>query len=469
MRHIAILGGGVAGLAAAHRVQELARERGVAVDVALYERAENAGGCVRTLHEDGFTMELGPDSLLIDKPAIARLIERLQLSGEIVEMLPEFKGACVVHRGTLRRIPPDFRLFTPRSIPALLASGIFSPAGVARAAMEPLVRRREDVGDESVASFVTRRLGREVLDRLAQPLIGGIYSGDPQRLSMRAVLPQLLDIEQRYGSLIRGMRNASEAGAPVRLVSLRRGLGSLVDALCARLGTAVRANADVTALSYSEESWKIALANGEMHDASAVVSALPAYATAALIRAHDARLSGFLERIRYNSIATINLIYDSGAGKALPRSSGFVVPFVEHRSITAATFTTQKYPQRAAGNTLLMRAFSGGALQPQLVELQDLELQDLAHRDLAALAGVSEPPRSSVVQRWHRALPEYGVGHVELVASIAERAAALPGFALAGSAYRGVGIPDCVASGEEAAESVFQWICRSPSSSVDDC
>jgi oxygen-dependent protoporphyrinogen oxidase len=458
VRRIAVLGGGVAGLAAANRIQELAREHGTAVEVTLYEREAHAGGCIQTVRDGGFTMELGPDSLLIDKPAAARLIERLNLNGEIVDMLPHFKGARIVHRGKLHRIPPDFRLFTPTSIPALLTSGIFSPAGLARAAMEPFVPKRADGGDESLASFVTRRLGREVLDRLAQPLIGGIYSGDPQRLSMRATLPHFLEMEQRYGSLMRGLQRAGAARGGVRLVSLRGGLGSLVDALRSRIGDVVRTGASVDALSLSGGVCSIRFDNGETAQADAIVCALPAYVAASLVRPHDAQLAQLLNSIRYNSIATVNLTYDAAAGSALPRSSGFVVPFVERRSIAAATFTTQKYPDRSPRGALLVRAFIGGALQPDLVDAPDGELVRMAHDDLAALAGVTQPPRGSLVTRWLRLLPEYGVGHTDLVAKIEQRAPNLPGFAIAGSAYRGVGIPDCIATGEAAAGSAFGYV-----------
>lgn len=424
-------------------------------EVAVYEREPSIGGCLQTVHENGFTMELGPDSLLIDKPAASHLLERLKLTGEIVDMRPEYKGARIVHRGKLHRIPPDFRLFTPTSIPALLTSGIFSPSGLARAALEPLIPKRAGGGDESLASFVTRRFGREVLDRLAQPLIGGIYSGDPERLSMRATLPQFLDMEQRYGSLMRAMQRGGGTRAPMRLVSLRSGLGAIVDSLRSKLDDTIHSESGVRALAFDGERWNIALENGEHAQADAIICALPAYAAADLLREHDAELAASLERIRYNSIATVNLTYDAAAGRALPRSSGFVVPYVERRCITAATFTTQKYPDRAPDTAVLVRAFVGGALQPQLVNASDDDLARMAHEDVAALAGISAAPEGRIVKRWRGLLPEYGVGHPELVSGIERRAAALPRIALAGSAYRGVGIPDCIATGEAAAESVL--------------
>ncbi|HET9097966.1 MAG TPA: protoporphyrinogen oxidase, partial [Candidatus Baltobacteraceae bacterium] len=406
----------------------------------------------------GYTMELGPDSLLVDKPAARNLLRKLNLEDQLVAMLPEYRGSRIVHHGRLRPIPSEFRLFTPTSLPALLKSGIFSPAGIARAAMEPFIPPRTGADDdESLASFVTRRFGREVLDRLAQPLIGGIYSGDPQRLSMRATLPQFLEMERKHGSLVRAMAKAKSGanGTAPQLMSLRGGLQTIVDGLSSRIGSAARLSSEVRELSRGPAGWTIAFNDGSTAQADAIVCALPAYAAARVLRGVDAQLAELLERIRYNSIATVNLAYDAADLPALPRTPGFVVPAVEGRSITAATISTQKYPNRSPQDGVLLRAFIGGALQPHLVELADAELAHIARREFAELLGITAEPRFAVTRRWLRLLPEYGVGHVPLVASIEERAAAVGGLALAGSAYRGVGIPDCVATGESAGASVL--------------
>jgi oxygen-dependent protoporphyrinogen oxidase len=351
-------------------------------------------------------------------------------------------------------------LFTPKSLPALLRSGIFSPAGIARAALEPFVPARASEDDESLASFVTRRFGREVLDRLAQPLIGGIYSGDPQRLSMRATLPQFVEMERRHGSLLRAMSfggaaAASQAAAP-QLSGLRGGLQTLVDALVARAGARIRFSSEIMQLVRDTDCWTCVFADGSHVQANAVILATPAYAAARALREVDPELARLLECIRYNSIATVNLAYDASDVPALPASTGFVVPYAEGRRITAATISSQKYPDRSPQAAVLVRAFIGGALQPQLVELPDGELAQTAQDELRALLGIAAQPRFAVTRRWFRLLPEYGVGHLELVNEIATRAAALGGLALAGSAYGGVGIPDCVASGTAAARSALQ-------------
>lgn len=463
MRRVAILGGGVSGLAAALHLIEAREQRGLDLEVTIYERAARTGGCVQTLHDSGYTMELGPDSLLADKPAARNLLRKLHLEDQLVAMLPEYRGSRIVHRGRLRPIPSEFRLFTPTSLPALLKSGIFSPAGIARAAMEPFIPARTGGNDESLASFVTRRFGREVLDRLAQPLIGGIYSGDPQRLSMQATLPQFLEMERKHGSLVRAMAKAKPGtnGAPPQLMSLRGGLQTIVDALLSRVGSAIRVSSEVREVSRGSDCWNIVFTDGSAAQADAIVCALPAYAAARVLRGVDAELAGLLERIRYNSIATVNLAYDAAELPALPRTPGFVVPAIEGRRITAATISTQKYPGRSPQDGVLLRAFIGGALQPQLVELADAQLAQIARDEFADLLGITAEPRFAVTRRWLRLLPEYGVGHVSLVASIEQRAAAIGDLALAGSAYHGVGIPDCVGTGEAAGTAMLAaWEAR---------
>ncbi len=445
MRRVAILGAGISGLAAALKL----RER---FDVSVYDAADRAGGCIETVNENGFTLETGADSLLIDKPWGKDLLERLRLSDAIVEMLPEYKGARIVHNGKLRPIPPDFRLFTPTSLAALVRSGIFSPIGLARAAMEPFIPPRRSEQDESLASFVTRRFGPEVLDRLAQPLIGGIYSADPYRLSMEATLPQFLELERTHGSLIRAMRAMKGNRPSPKLVSLRGGLGTIVSAIENELGNAVRLNARIESVRREAQTWSVQFADGTQVQSEALVVTLPAHVASTLFVNVEPQLADLLARIRYNSIATINLAYEAGAVPQLPKSTGFVVPHSEGHSITAATIVTQKYPHRAPDNTVVLRAFIGGALQPALLQYDDERLIAMAREEFARLLDIRGEPLFARVRRWERLLPEYEVGHIQLITEIERRAAALPELAFAGSAFQGVGIPDCVHSGERAAD-----------------
>jgi oxygen-dependent protoporphyrinogen oxidase len=467
-QRIVVLGAGITGLAAGHRVRELAQQRGVEVDLTIVERESRVGGCIETRHDDGFVMELGPDSILAEKPSGVGLVRRLGLEADLVATPSECRGARVVRGRRLVRIPEDFSFFTPTSLTSLVTSGLFSPAGIVRAAMEPMIPARTATGDESLESFVTRRFGREVLDRLAQPLIGGVYSGDPRRLSMRATMPRFLELERTHRSLVLAMRsvrrNGNGATGP-RLVSLREGLGSIVASLERRLHDAVRTSSAVAALQhrrYGEEGalWTVRLQDGSAIEADRLICALPAYESARLLSPLDSRLGTLLSSIAYHSVATITMAFDASRLPPLPRCTGFVVPQVEGRGLMAVTFTSQKYPGRAPEGYSLIRAFAGGAFHPHVLDSSDADLIRMARAELHDLLHVDAEPGFSIVRRWPRALPEYALGHVEAVDEIMRETSALAGLQLVGSAYRGAGIPDCVRDGEAAAEAAFPTYSR---------
>ncbi len=463
---VAVLGAGVTGLAAANHCREIAVRQGRDVRLIVLERAPRTGGCIETRAAGGYVAELGPDSLVTEKPAALELVRRLGLEPSVATPRAEFRGARIVRDGRLLPIPDDFRLFTPTSLAAIVRSGLFDLPGILRAAVEPLVPRRRGQSDESLASFVTRRFGRQVLERLAQPLVGGIYSGDPERLSMQATLPQMVGIERTYGSMVRGMRKAAahagNAAPAPRLVSLQGGLGSMIAALERRLGDAVRTSAEAVEVRFEPREggarWTIALADGTAIDADAVLCALPARAAAGVLERAQPGLAMLLRSIRYHSVATVTLAYDAGAVPPLPACTGFVVPFAEGRSIMSVTISSQKFAGRAPDGKVLLRAFAGGALQPALAAKEDAELLATVRRELRELLGIAADPAWTLVRRWPRALPEYAVGHTELVTRIEREASRLYGFALAGSAYRGVGIADCVRSGEAAARDLFEQL-----------
>jgi protoporphyrinogen/coproporphyrinogen III oxidase len=465
---VVVVGAGITGLAAAYRLREISLERGLTIDLSVLERASRIGGCIETQCDGEFVLELGPDSIVTEKASGLGLVRRLGLERDTIPIRAEFRGARVVRGQRLVPIPSDFRFFTPTSLVSLVSSGLFSWTGVARAALEPFVPARTGGGDESLASFVTRRFGREVLDRLAQPLIGGIYSGDPSRLSMRATIPQFLDLERRYGSLIRGMRatrNTSRIETTPRLISLRNGLGEIVDSLARALESEIRTRHEAVELRYNPVSndasrWAVRLADGTTIEADAIICALPAYQAAHLIAPVRPRLGEILCRIVYHSVATVTMAFASADLPELPRCTGFVVPYTERRKILAATLVTQKYEHRAPAGYTLVRTFLGGALQPDLATKSDEELGELSRSELRALLGISAVPRFAIVRRWHRSMPEYALGHAALVDEVEREVAGLNGFALAGSAYRGAGIPDCIRMGERAAESTVAGLQR---------
>lgn len=472
---VAIIGGGIAGLSAAYRLHELAAAREMPLEVALFEASDRLGGPLESIRRDGFVIETGADSFLSEKPWALQLAERLGLAGELIATQEQFRKTYVVREGQLVEIPEGFSLLAPALIAPMLRSPLFSWRGKLRILIEPLIPRRREDGDESLARFVARRLGREVLERVAQPLAGGIYTADPETLSIAATMPRFVEMERRKGSLIRGMRAAARgrsaetrgtSGARWSLfVSFKGGVAAIIDALAARLAQSVRRRARVIELNHrgnDAESgvprWRIRFADGAEVEADAVVCAAPAYALAPLLEPHNTQLAAALAGIRYASAATVAMAFRTADFPRLPRSFGFVVPIVENRRIIAGSFSSLKFAGRAPDGMILARVFIGGALQSEMMALDEDAMIAAAREEFAALLGVAARPALVCVRRWPDSMPQYEVGHLARVATIEREAAALKGFALAGAFMRGVGIPDCVHGGEAAAEAVFASI-----------
>ena len=475
---IAILGGGISGLSAAFRLLELSAKHEAPLEVTLLERASRLGGALCTIREQGFIAEAGADSFLTEKPWALDLVRRLGLDRELVGTRAEFRRTYVVHDGALVEVPDGFSLLAPTRMLPMLRSPLLSPRGKLRVMIEPLIPRRSSHRDESLASFVTRRLGREVLERIAQPLAGGIYTADPAQLSLHATLPRFAKMEARHGSVIRGLRAAARKQGPQSgksdktsgvsgarwslFASLRGGVSTIVEALAQRLGDTVRRDADVTALeriasgaAESKPRWRIVTATGTALETDAVICALPADRAAPLFEPHSPSLARALNGIGYASAAVVNLGYREDDFPRAPRSFGFVVPAIEQRKIIAGSFTSLKFDGRAPLGTILVRAFVGGAMQSQLMALDDDSMIEAVREEFRALLGVEAAPLWARVNRWPDSMPQYAVGHHDRVMEIESAAAALPGLELAGAALRGVGIPDCVLSGERAAQAIF--------------
>jgi len=454
-RRVAVIGGGLAGLAAAHRVVELARERGRQVEVQLFEARGRVGGTIAIEHSGGFTIEGGADAMLSEKPWGAALCERLGVP--LVGTREGERRTFVVHRGRLYPLPEGFLLLAPTNLRALAASPLFSWRGKLRMALDLVLPRGPATADESLAAFVRRRLGREALERVAQPLVGGIYTADPERLSLAATMPRFLETERRDRSLILGLRAAARAagsaGARYGLfVAPGEGMEALVTALSARLPDgAVHLRAPATGLGRDGSAWRFR-AGGEAFAADTVIVATPSHAAAGLLAPLDPELGRLLGAIDYASSATVTLAYRSADVAAHLQGFGFVVPATEGRPLIACTYASRKFPNRAPADHELVRGFVGGALHPEVADLDDKALVALVRRELGELVGIAGTPLLVRVHHHPRAMPQYAVGHLGRVEAIETRLAALPGLALAGAAYRGVGIPDCVRGGEAAAE-----------------
>ena len=475
MRQVVIIGGGISGLAAAHRLIELNLESREPLQLTLLEAGPRLGGVISTEHREGFLIEAGPDSFISEKPEALDLAQRLGLTAELIETNKEHRRSFIVRHGKLRPVPAGFQLLAPSQLWPFLTSDILSLKGKARLALDLFLPRgvsANGTSDESLADFVRRRLGQEVLTRVAQPMIGGIYTADPERLSLRATMPRFMEMEREHRSLIRALWRQSSAGTSGARYSLflsfAAGMQTLTDRLAERIeassndsgGPRILLNAKVERLALEAEPpgasnpgrWKILTRAGETLSADAVCLALPAYASAQLLRDLDPALANSLEAIPFASTATVNLAYKRSDVSHPLNGFGFVVPFVEKRTLLACTFSSVKFAGRAPAGHVLLRAFVGGSLQPEMFELDDEEMIRRVGDDLRALLGVSRPPLFAHMARWAHSMPQYHVGHAEQIKQIEERVGLLPGLTLAGNAFQGPGIPDCVRSGEAAAQ-----------------
>ena len=420
-----------------------------------------------------------PSATTTDRPEITsdlaeELAERLGIAGQLIGTQEQFRKTFVVRGGRLIEIPEGFSLLAPTYFGPLLRSPLFSAAGKLRIMIEPLIRRRRSIEDESLGAFVRRRLGRETLVRLAQPLAGGIYTADPELLSVGATMPRFVEMERRYGSVIRGLRAAARArnaeargtsGARWSLfLGFKDGIRTMVDALVSRLEGSINYGAEVVALTRvadagdsteSTRQWRLGFRDGTSFDADAIVCAAPAFAIAPILQSINRELAGMLSAIGYASAATVNLAFRAADFPQPPAAFGFVVPVAERRRIIAGSFSSLKFAGRAPAGMILARVFLGGALQSEMMKLSDAEMIAAARDEFASLLGVTAEPALTCVRRWPASMPQYAVGHLAQVGEIERAVEAIPGLALAGAYLRGVGIPDCIASGERAAEAIF--------------
>jgi len=474
MKRIAIIGGGITGLAAAHRVIELAYQLQNQIKLTIFEASPRLGGTIHTEHRDGFLIERGPDAFISEKPEALALAQRLGIESRIIQTNEQHRRSFIVKHGRLRPVPEGFQLLAPSRMWPFITSDIFSITGKLRMGADLFLPRRSQNGtdDESLASFVRRRLGNEALERMAQPMVGGIYTANPEVLSLRATLPRFLDLEQSDRSLILAMlrkRRQSKnetgvSGARYSLfLSFDKGMEVLVDALSRRIGRAdcdLRLNTKVTKLGHhSNGEWLVTTECGENLTFDAICLAVPAFIASSLLTEISPTLSSLLNQIKYASTATVNVAYKRRDINHALNGFGFVVPFVEKRSLIACTFSSVKFANRAPEGCVLLRAFVGGALQAELLELEDYEIERRVHEDLRELLGVTGKPLFTEVTRWNKSMPQYEVGHLDRVAEIEHESSTLGGIALAGNSYRGAGIPDCIKSGEAAAElmSAGRW------------
>ncbi|MFM8635395.1 MAG: protoporphyrinogen oxidase [Planctomycetia bacterium] len=467
VEHVVIVGGGIAGLAAAEQLLRHAPDQAPTRQpprVTIIEPSGRPGGVVASVRQDGWLIERSADSFLAARPEGIDLVTRLGLAHELIGIQPRVRRALILHRGRMVPVPAGFRLLAPGRVAPLLTTPLLSWRGKLRLLYEPFIPTGR-AADESLEQFAMRRLGREAFERLVQPLVAGIWTADPARLSMAAACPDFLTMERHAGSLFAGERarirkaptGQEASGARYgQFVSLASGMETLPRRLAEHVEAAgARLVADrAVAMRRLGERWQVELAGQAPLDASAVIIAVPAPAASHLLAAADPTLAEALRAIDYAGSAVVSLGFARDAVAHPLDAAGVVVPRREGRGILAISFSSEKFPGRAPEGHVLVRVFVGGALDPGAALLDDVALLSRVRRDADAMLGIRGEPRIVQIDRWHAAMPQYHLGHVERVATIRARAAALPRLALAGAAYEGVGIPQVIASGQEAAKAI---------------
>ena len=472
-RRIVIVGGGIAGLAAAHRLLELRNAQALDLEILLLEASHRLGGCIATEQVGDFLIEAGPDSFISEKPWALRLCERLGLAPRLVSTQAAHQKIYVVHHGKLVPLPEGFFLLAPTQLAPFVRTPLFSWRGKLRMTAELLMPRGVANVDESLGAFVRRRFGSEALERVAQPLLGGIYAADPDKLSLIATMPRFREMEKSRRSVIwamwseqrrRARKRESGSGARWSLfVTLAGGMQEFVDAIAQGLpqGSA-RLNSSVTSIfpNDGKQPWQVATSTNEILEADGIIFATPAFQAAKILAPAVPEAAKELSSIAYASSATVSLAYRNRDFPRVPDSFGFVVPAIESRKIMACTFSSLKYPGRAPEGHVILRAFIGGSLQPDLLNDNDRTMERNVRAEIASLLGVEAEPLLVRIHRYPNSMPQYHVGHQARIQRIESELDNYSNLALVGSAYHGVGISDCVRTGEEAAERIFKQIVQ---------
>ena len=484
--HVVIVGGGITGLSAAYYLQQAAAAANGNLTYTLLEQSDRWGGKIATetiadLADDPFIVEAGPDSFITQKPWGLQLARELGLADDLLPTNDGRRQTFVLNKGKPTPLPDGVMMIVPTKITPFALSPLLSPLGKLRMGLDLFIPPKTDGADETLAEFIERRLGAEALDKIAEPLMSGIYNAEAERQSLLATFPRFRDIEEKHGSLIKGMlagkkaranghaaANGSSSTANGRtptsmFMSMKGGMADLVAALRAQFTGECWLETAVTRLETgdwrlenlpSPTAYTLTLDNGRTLTADAIILAVPAYVAARLIGDLAPDAAAELDAIRYVSTGTISLAYRRDEINHPLNGFGVVIPRSENRSINAITWTSTKFDQRAPEGYALLRVFFGGSRTPQMMDIPDGELLHSVRRELADIMGLTAVPVFHRIYRWPQANPQYDVGHLDRVAAIE---AALPaGLYVTGSPYRGIGIPDCIHSGELAVQKLLE-------------
>lgn len=474
-KRFAIIGAGITGFSAAQRLLS----DDPTAEVTIFEKNDRAGGIIQTIHEDGFLLELGPDSFITNKPAAIRLCQEIGFDDQLIPTDNQHRRSLVLSDGKPVAVPAGFMLMAPSNLSAIAKTDVLSKVGRLRLLQESQIPAAAEIEDESLADFVRRRFGSETLDRLVQPLVGGIYTSDPEKLSIKATLPRFQQMEQQFGSVTVGtllqnqkVATASPAadasdhrlaagstassGARYGLFAApKNGMASMLDAVQTWVTKdrrcQIRLGTSVVGLQHND-NWTLQIEGQPNETFDAVIVALPTHQASKLLTTdRTAELKKKLAEIEYaSSVIMVSTHQISDFAHPLD-AFGLVIPMRERRDVLAVSFSSRKFAGRAPDGSIILRTFVGGATQPHLVEKPDDKIRNMVNSELSQMLGMKSPPTKWWIARYHRAMPQYHIGHIDRVAQIEQLAAQIDGLEFAGSAYHGVGIPDSIDSGQKAA------------------
>lgn len=462
MTRIAIVGGGISGLAAAFALEEHRRDAGATIEYTLYESSPRLGGVLRTECVEGCIVEAGPDSFITEKPWATGLCRAIGLGDQLIGSNDTDRKTYMLVRGRLVEMPDGLMFMVPTKILPAVLSPLFSWKTKLRMAKELFHPPHGSDADESVASLMGRHYGQELVERLADPLLSGIYGGEAASLSVRAVLPRFAEMERTHGSLSRALlaskRNAAQSAkypaAPL-FTSLKKGMLQLVEAVtCHLTPSALRTNAPVQSIQPEAGGWRVS-SGVASEQFEGVILAVPAHAAAQLLSFSSPELSAELAGIRYSSSITVGLGYGREVRQSLPPGFGFLVPRSEGKHLLAATFVHNKFPHRAPQDRALLRCFFAGANAESVWTLTDDQIVGIVRNELQQILGLRAEPVFARVYRWKSAMAQYSVGHLDRLEHIERLRHQLPRLALAGNGYRGIGVPDCIRSGQDALNQIL--------------
>lgn len=454
VKRVAIIGGGIAGLSAAYFLEK-ARRGGAGIDWTLFEKSDRLGGVIRTEHRDGYILEAGPDSFLTIKPDAAKLCRDLGIDDQLIPSNDLERKTYILVKRRLIPVPDGLQFMVPTRVWPMVTTPLFSWRTKLRAAAELFASAEAGHDDESVADFVRRHFGQQMVDRVAEPLLAGVYGGDSDQLSVCAVLPRFVEMERESGSLARATLQARKRAArhpassqlqPL-FTSLRCGMQQMVDALVQKLPqSSLKVGQALGSLRPASDGWLVE-SSGTTQRFDLVLLAIPAQTSAAMLKPLQPELASHLAKINYTSSVAIVLAYDHAD---LPPAHGFLVPRTEGRKMLACTFVHKKFAYRTPEGAALLRCFFSSARVPELMTYDDASLESMARTELSDILGLNAATRFTQVFRWECALPQYATGHLERVAQMERWLAAMPGLEIIGNSLHGIGVPDCIRSARQA-------------------